>query len=224
MTGRAIDWRSIRDDVRARLSISDLMHDAGWHVSRNRKRASCGLCGGKDDVALKGELWLCHKCKTGGDIFSFIEKAHNLSSADALRHLAAMAGVALPTKETRTTRQEQTELRRRQLKRQRVAAISARLEERERELRNACRRLIHACDDILEMPGSWTPAEWELARKAYELREEFLAPEYALLSFAQVHQRTEYVLASDVQRARMLARVRSAGGVMADHNHFIPIL
>jgi hypothetical protein len=77
----------------------------------------------------------------------------------------------------------------------------------------------------MNSPGPWDEAQWLRARAAHALREEFLLPEYLLLSFAAMDERLRYVLADDKERANMLAAVRWQSGVVTrdSRHHFVEI-
>jgi|SRR6516165_7581959 len=71
---RLTEYRDATDQIRRRLRVDEVMRHLGWRLSRGRapKRADCGLCGGKEDVALKDEVWHCHHCKAGGSVFDLV--------------------------------------------------------------------------------------------------------------------------------------------------------
>ncbi len=88
------------DEIKARLDIVDIVSD---HVSLKKSgRSFKGLCPFHAEktpsffVFPETQTWHCFgACGTGGDVFSFVMKHGNLSFAEALRELAARAGVEL---------------------------------------------------------------------------------------------------------------------------------
>jgi hypothetical protein len=95
-------------------------------------------------------------------------------------------------------------------------------------MRLACRDQIHKCDQVLSKPG-WSWSEQQRARAAYVLLNEFLLPEYLVLSFAPA-QSLAYVLAGEQERTAMLRAIREAGGVTAEpiegekYAHFVEVV
>lgn len=81
---------------------SDIVRIVGEHVALKPKgREYVGLCPFHDDhnpsmrvVPTKG-IFHCFVCGTGGDVFSFVQKIHNMEFREALQYLAERAGVAL---------------------------------------------------------------------------------------------------------------------------------
>lgn len=86
-------------EVAERLSIAEII---GEYVSLKRSGSNfLGLCpfhGEKTpsfNVNPAREIFHCFGCGTGGDIFSFVMKIEGISFPEALRKLAARAGVAI---------------------------------------------------------------------------------------------------------------------------------
>jgi Arc/MetJ-type ribon-helix-helix transcriptional regulator len=158
-------------------------------------------------------------------VFSLVEELQGCDFKRAQKYLAALARVELPAgaKMTRWERQrlaqEQAEHGR---KREKVDSTSDDLEQMERRERAECCRLLHFCDDVVNLPGRWTEAQWRLAAIAHEVRRDLLC-EYTLLSFAAVRQRVRYLRADELTRTGMLRAVRNAGGVTTDDGHFIEV-
>jgi hypothetical protein len=202
------DWRDAKEQIKDRLTMPEAMKHEGWRVSRNRKRADCGLCGGKEDVALTRELFHCHRCGASGDVIRFVELVHDVKFVDALKHAAHLARVELPiAKRPEEQQRIRQQLAQEKEQRSQIEDACDEFEGLECSARAECRRRIRVCDDVFDMPGPWDAEHWNLARVAYELREEFLLPEYLLLSFAQSEIQMRYLVANDVFRATMLAQV-----------------
>ena len=93
---------SVVDEVKERIDIVDFI---GQYVSlkkagRNYK-ALCPFHSEKTPsfyVFPHTQTWHCFGCNAGGDVFSFLMKHENISFGEALRILAARAGVQLEEK------------------------------------------------------------------------------------------------------------------------------
>jgi len=90
------------DKERVRLA-SDIVQVASRYVSLkqvgNRYKACCPFHQEKSpsfSIDSARQTWHCFgACQEGGDVFSFVQKAENLSFPEALQRLADMAGIAL---------------------------------------------------------------------------------------------------------------------------------
>jgi DNA primase len=87
------------DQVRAQLDILEVI---GGYVSLHRAgREHVGLCPFHAEktpsftVSKEKQLWHCHGCGRGGDIFTFVEGIENVDFRRALEILAERAGVEL---------------------------------------------------------------------------------------------------------------------------------
>lgn len=92
-----------KEDVRERLNIADVI---GEHVrlspaGKGRLKGLCPFHKEKSpsfQVDTEQGYFYCFGCKAGGDVFSFVQRALNLSFGDALRQLAEKAGVQVEAK------------------------------------------------------------------------------------------------------------------------------
>lgn len=92
-------WDEDKQRVR---DASDIVDVVGAHVSlRPRGREYVGLCPFHDDhtpsmaVIPHKQIFYCHACGTGGDVFTFIQKYHRMEFRAALEYLAQRAGMTL---------------------------------------------------------------------------------------------------------------------------------
>jgi hypothetical protein len=205
-------------EIARTVPIGDVMRNLGWRV-RSRNRADCELCKGcsTSTVSFTDRLWKCHRCGEGGDVYSLVRAVHRCDFRTALRWVAELTG--LQVADTRSA-----ELEARRQKTERVNRAARSLAEAERDLRLACRDEIYECDSVLRAVGPWDQAQWRRAMAAFVLRNEFLLPEYTLLSFGTAEARANYVLADHRVQAEMIAAIRVAGGVQADNGHFAEVI
>jgi DNA primase len=96
-----VPGRSDRDKERVR-DASDIVRVVGELVALKAKgREYVGLCPFHDDhrpsmnVVPAKQIFHCFVCGAGGDVFSFIQRYHNMEFREALEHLAERAGIAL---------------------------------------------------------------------------------------------------------------------------------
>lgn len=90
------------DDKQRVKEASDIVDVVGAHVSlKPRGREFVGLCPFHDDhspsmaVIPHKQIFYCHACGTGGDVFSFVQKYHRMEFRAALEYLAQRAGIEL---------------------------------------------------------------------------------------------------------------------------------
>jgi hypothetical protein len=204
---------NVIDEIKIRVLMREAMDDVGWR-RRGRGRYDCGLCHCRTPgcVAVRDEVWYCHHCHAGGSVIDLIMHDHRCNLSTALEYLAQRAGVRLEGPRHAT---EAARLRRQvadgKRQRQQIDNLCEQFAVEERDLRLECCRWIHVCDRILSTPTTWDERRWHYARVAYELRNEFLLPEYNLLSFGPMDLRILYVRANEVERAGMLEAVRWSG-------------
>jgi len=227
------DWRDATDQIKRRVSVPYAMRNILRWCKRGRSRFDCGLChgGGIGPVSVNEREFYCHHSHQGGAVIRLIELAHNCDFMAALKFLAVEARIELPGNK-KLSPEERRRLRRESEERERRAEEHATAKEewirQESAMRLACRDQIHKCDHILSKPG-WSWSEQQRARAAYVLLNEFLLPEYLVLSFAPA-QSLAYVLASEQERAAMLRAIREAGGVTAEpmegeqYAHFVEVV
>jgi hypothetical protein len=201
-------------DIALMMPVPQMLRQLGWRT-RDRNRADCGLCKGnsKGTVAFTEHLWHCHRCHAGGTVYGLVMQSRRCEFRDALRYVAELAGVRLGDYGSETARHEVTARRQH---RERIERAADGLGHLERSLRIECRDRIHQCDRVLATPGPWSEAHWQRAWAAFVLRDEYLLPEYTLLSFGAIPERTRYILADDRVRAKMAAAIRRSGGVRTE--------
>ncbi len=99
---RAID----KETVLASLSIKDYYESQLSSFKESGNGQAQALCPEHDDhhpslsIDLKTGLFKCFGCDFEGDVFTFHRRKHNLSFREAVKELAAFAGIAEPQKKT----------------------------------------------------------------------------------------------------------------------------
>src|SRR3989344_661574 len=61
-------------------------------------------------VSPERQIWHCFGCQKGGDLFTFIQDYENVTFSEALKELAARAGIKLTTTPARTERERKQDL------------------------------------------------------------------------------------------------------------------
>jgi hypothetical protein len=81
------------EQIRSRLSILDVLRKHNIRVRhRNRADDTCkGRSGGT--LGFTVSKWHCHRCQAGGDVFSLYMHLNGCTFADAVKELAAVAGI-----------------------------------------------------------------------------------------------------------------------------------
>jgi hypothetical protein len=208
-------------DIARMVPLRQMLQRLGWHI-RGRNRSDCGLCRGssKGTVSFTADLWKCHRCNEGGDVFSLVRAVNHCQFPDALRYVADLAGVRIEGVGGDGWRREMATRHRQRDRIEHAAEILAQME---RTLRQACRDTIDACDRLLAVPGPWSERQWQRAHAASVLRDDYLLPEYTVLSFGPVAERARCVLRPGI-RAGMAAEIRWAGGMHDDAGRWIEVL
>ena len=82
------------DQILARVTIRNILIDAGHHPVRNR-RASCPIHDGrnKTSFAFTDSTFICHSCGAKGGLLDLVEYLYHCTRQEALRHLCRMAGI-----------------------------------------------------------------------------------------------------------------------------------
>lgn len=90
------------EELKSRVSIAEIV--SGYVSLRKRGRSHIGLCPFHDDknpslhVSDEKGMFYCFSCKTGGDVFAFLEKIKGCSFTEALHEVAERAGVKIESR------------------------------------------------------------------------------------------------------------------------------
>lgn len=215
-------WDDTKLQIKRRVSLPDLLRDQGVKV-RTRGRADCPFCEGsqRGTMAFTQELFKCHRCAAGGDIFSFIALTHGGDFKHALEYAARLARIDLPGTR-QPTPEEKRQWAERKRREEEVDAAAEAWKEQERAMRLACRTRIHECDQILTKPEPWSEHDWQRAQAAFTLRQSLLL-EYSLLCFGSMEQRFDYVFGESQKRDQILAEIRRIGAVVDSTGYWMEV-
>src|SRR5262249_18218792 len=105
---------AILAEIRARISIAEFL--SAYVALRKTGRNYVGLCPFHSEhtpsfsVNEEGGFFHCFGCGVGGNIFTFLTRIEGISFPEAVRRLAAKAGVSLPQAEPDPQAQERARL------------------------------------------------------------------------------------------------------------------
>jgi DNA primase len=105
------------DDVEKVKSKIDIVELIGERIQLKKAgrnfKALCPFHGEKTPsfvVSPERQIWHCFGCNLGGDLFTFLEEHEHITFAEALKEMAARAGVKLTVSAARTDREKKQEL------------------------------------------------------------------------------------------------------------------
>lgn len=223
-------------DVAALVPMPELLDSLGIQVNIRSRRAPCVLHGGTNPSAFSWTddgCWFCFHCARGGDKLSLIQALRQCSFLDALRFLAALAGVKWAALNTAEVRQQLAEARK---EAQRVKVASQKLQRLERDL------LLAARDELLSLHKLRRDAGARLAALRRGARPRFadeeavawdalglvaeqelaVSAKYSLLSFGAPTARSRYALHPE-QRRTLTNEVLTAGAVVDEKGRVMEV-
>jgi DNA primase len=200
-------------EVKSKLSIVDVVGE----VVQLKKAGTTykGLCpfhGEKTPsfvVTPARESWHCFGCGEGGDIFSFVMKRDSLSFPEALKRLAARAGIEI---DERTSREDAHKARLREVLENAIAFYHAVLTQSKTGA--PALEYLHGRGFTDETIGKfqlgWAPEGWDQMTKMLQARRNVTLPELAEvgLTSARPNGRGSY----DKFRSRVIFPIRDAAG------------
>ncbi len=105
------------DDVEKIKQKLDIVEVIGERIQLKKAgrnfKANCPFHGEKTPsfvVSPERQIWHCFGCNLGGDMFTFLEQYENITFSEALRELAARAGVKLTVSAARSDQDKKREL------------------------------------------------------------------------------------------------------------------
>lgn len=115
------------EEIRARNDIVDVV--SGYVKLQKKGAYHFGLCPFHNEktpsfsVSGQKQMYHCFGCGEGGDVFSFVMKYENFTFTEAVKMLAARAGIPLPETEETEDRKRDMDMKSRLLKINKEAAI-----------------------------------------------------------------------------------------------------
>ena len=223
-------------DVAALVPMPELLSTMGIQVNTRSRRAPCLLHGGTNVTALSWRddgVWFCFSCGKGGDKFSLVQEVRKCSFLDALRFLAALAGIEWSSLNTAEVHQQLAEAKR---KARRVKAGSQKLQRLEQYLLLAARDELLSLHRLRRNAGTRLAAirrgnkprfadEEAVAWDALALvagQELAVSAEYLLLAFGAPTMRSRYALHPE-QRRTLVEEVLLAGAVVDERGRVMEL-
>src|SRR5215204_5948200 len=200
-------------EVKSKLAVIDVV---GETVSLKKAGTTYkGLCpfhGEKTPsfvVTPARESWHCFGCGLGGDIFSFVMQRDGLTFPEALRQLAAKAGVEI---DERTKREDARRARLRQVLDTTIAFYHAVLTgSKVGEPALAYLKERGFTDDTISTYQlGWAPAGWDVMARQLQAKRDIRGEELVEVGLASPSQRGRGVI--DKFRARVIFPIRDQNG------------
>ena len=216
-------------DIAALAPTTQLLDTLGIQVNTRTRRAPCVLHKGSNPTAFswtEDGRWHCFHCGRGGDKLTLVQEVRNCGFVDALRYLAAMAGIEWAALNTPEMRRELAEAKR---KAERVKAATKKLQRLRQDILLAARKEVlglhrlrrNAGARLAALRGGQQPrflGESELAWSALALvaRQELrAAAAYTVLAFGSEGDWSRFALQPGA-RNQMIEEALERGFVEGD--------
>ncbi len=200
-------------EVKSKLSIVDVVGEAvQLRKAGTTYKGLCPFHGEKTPsfvVTPARETWHCFGCGEGGDIFSFVMRREGLTFPEALKRLAAKAGIQI---DERTSREDARKARLREVLEQAIAFYHAVLTQSKTGA--PALEYLHGrgfTDETIEkFQLGWAPDGWDQMIKMLQSRRNVNVAELAEvgLTSARPNGRGAY----DKFRSRVIFPIRDASG------------
>ena len=200
-------------EVKSKLSIVDVVGETvQLRKAGTTLKGLCPFHGEKTPsfvVTPARESWHCFGCGEGGDIFSFVMKQENLTFPEALKRLAAKAGIEI---DERTSREDARKARQREVLEQAVAFYHVVLTSSKAGA--AALEYLHGrgfTDETIEkFQLGWAPDGWDQMIKMLKSRRNVTEAELAEVGLTS--QRQGGRGAYDKFRSRVIFPIRDVTG------------
>ena len=200
-------------EVKSKLSIVDVVGETvQLRKAGTTLKGLCPFHGEKTPsfvVTPARESWHCFGCGEGGDIFSFVMKQENLTFPEALKRLAAKAGIEI---DERTSREDARKARQREVLEQAVAFYHVVLTSSKTGA--AALEYLHGrgfTDETIEkFQLGWAPDGWDQMIKMLKSRRNVTEAELAEVGLTS--QRQGGRGAYDKFRSRVIFPIRDVTG------------
>jgi DNA primase len=211
-------------EVKSKLSIVDVVGETvQLRKAGTTLKGLCPFHGEKTPsfvVTPARESWHCFGCGEGGDIFSFVMKLENLTFPEALKRLAAKAGIEI---NERTSREDARKARQREVLEQAVAFYHVVLTSSKTGA--AALEYLHGrgfTDETIEkFQLGWAPDGWDQMIKMLQSRRNVAEAELAEVGLTS--QRQGGRGAYDKFRSRVIFPIRDVtGGAVGIGGRILP--
>ncbi len=200
-------------EVKSKLSIVDVVGEAvTLKKAGTTYKGLCPFHGEKTPsfvVTPARESWHCFGCGEGGDIFSFVMRREGLTFPEALKRLAARAGIEV---DERTTREDARKARLREVLEQAIAFYHAVLTQS--KVGAPALEYLHGRGFMDETIGrfqlGWAPDGWDQMIRMLQSRRNATLAELAEVGLTS--QRSSGRGAYDKFRSRVIFPIRDASG------------
>jgi DNA primase len=200
-------------EVKSKLSIVDVVGEAvTLKKAGTTYKGLCPFHGEKTPsfvVTPARESWHCFGCGEGGDIFSFVMRREGLTFPEALKRLAARAGIEV---DERTTREDARKARLREVLEQAIAFYHAVLTQS--KVGTPALEYLHGRGFTDETIGrfqlGWAPDGWDQMIRMLQSRRNATLAELAEVGLTS--QRSSGRGAYDKFRSRVIFPIRDASG------------
>ncbi len=200
-------------EVKSKLSIVDVVGEAvALKKAGTTYKGLCPFHGEKTPsfvVTPARESWHCFGCGEGGDIFSFVMRREGLTFPEALKRLAARAGIEV---DERTTREDARKARLREVLEQAIAFYHAVLTQS--KVGALALEYLHGRGFTDETIGrfqlGWAPDGWDQMIRMLQSRRNATLAELAEVGLTS--QRSSGRGAYDKFRSRVIFPIRDASG------------
>jgi DNA primase len=200
-------------EVKSKLSIVEVVGEAvQLKKAGTTYKGLCPFHGEKTAsfvVTPARESWHCFGCGEGGDIFSFVMRRDSLSFPEALKRLAARAGIEI---DERTSREDAHKARLREVLEQAIAFYHAVLTQSKTgaPALEYLRGRGFTDETIGKFQLGWAPGGWDQMTKMLQERRNVALPELAEvgLTTARPNGRGSY----DKFRSRVIFPIRDVSG------------
>ncbi len=200
-------------EVKSKLSIVDVVGEAvTLKKAGTTYKGLCPFHGEKTPsfvVTPSRESWHCFGCGEGGDIFSFVMRREGLTFPEALKRLAAKAGIEV---DERTTREDARKARLREVLEQAIAFYHAVLTQSKvgAPALDYLRGRGFTDETIGRFQLGWAPDGWDQMIKMLQSRRNATLAELAEVGLTS--QRSSGRGAYDKFRSRVIFPIRDASG------------
>ena len=203
----------IAAEVKSKVSVLDVVGEAvQLRKAGTTYKGLCPFHGEKTPsfvVTPSRDTWHCFGCGEGGDIFSFVMKREGIAFPEALKRLAAKAGVEI---DERTTREDARKARMRDVLEQAVAFYHAVLTQS--KVGAPALEYLHGrgfTDATIErFQLGWAPSGWDQMIKMLQSRRQVSVTELADVGLTS--QRASGRGAYDKFRSRIIFPIRDSSG------------